>query len=83
MVLKDMRGRTYQSPSRESAPAGCRAATCCLTLDGELQEIAERALDEAMPEFEASGGDIVILDPRTGEILAAASRKHGRWESGE
>jgi cell division protein FtsI (penicillin-binding protein 3) len=73
VVLKDMRGRTYQSPSRESRrPIPGRDVF--LSLDSELQEIAERALDEAMPEFQASGGDIVILDPKSGEILALASR---------
>jgi cell division protein FtsI (penicillin-binding protein 3) len=73
VVLKDMRGRTYLSPSRESRPP-IPGSDVLLTLDSELQEIAERALDEALPEFQASGGDIVILDPRTGEILAIASR---------
>jgi cell division protein FtsI (penicillin-binding protein 3) len=73
VVLKDMRGRTYQSPSRQSKfPVPGRDVY--LTLDSELQEIAERALDDAIPEFQASGADIVILEPRTGEILALASR---------
>lgn len=74
VVLKDRRGRTYQSPSRlnrEPTPG----RDVFLTLDAELQEIAERALDDAMTEFEAIGGDIVVLDPRTGELLALASRQ--------
>jgi cell division protein FtsI (penicillin-binding protein 3) len=73
VVLKDMRGRTYQSPARQSRPP-TPGRDVYLTLDSELQEIAERALDEAIPTFQASGGDIVILEPRTGEILALASR---------
>jgi cell division protein FtsI (penicillin-binding protein 3) len=74
VMLKDRSGRRYDSPSRRSAepvPGG----DVRLTLDAELQEIAERALDEAMQEYEAAGGDIVILDPRTGELLAIASRQ--------
>src|SRR5262249_14207716 len=33
-------------------------------------------LDEGVSRFEADGGDIVILDPHTGELLALASRKN-------
>jgi len=74
VVLKDRRGRTYMSPSRlNRAPVPGRQVF--LTIDAELQEIAERALEDAMQEFEAAGGDIVVLDPRTGELLALASRQ--------
>ncbi len=48
-----------------------------LTLDAELQEIAERALGRAVSEAKATGGDVVILQPRTGEILAMASVRRG------
>lgn len=74
VLLKDRAGRRYDSPSRlQREPVPGRDVY--LTLDAELQEIAERALDEAMSKFEAQGGDIVILDPHTGELLALASRK--------
>jgi len=46
-----------------------------LTLDAELQEIAQRALDEALGRMDADGGDVVMLDPATGELLAVASRR--------
>jgi cell division protein FtsI (penicillin-binding protein 3) len=49
-----------------------------LTLDAELQRIAEDALEAALRETGASGGDVLMLDPRTGEILAAASRRVDR-----
>jgi len=74
VLLKDRAGRRYDSPSRlqrEPVPGH----DVYLTLDAELQEIAERALDEAMSRFEADGGDIVIMEPHTGELLALASRK--------
>lgn len=73
VVLKDFRGRRYASPSRlveEPLPG----QDVILTLDAELQEIAERAIEEAMERYDAAGGDIVMLDPRTGELLALASR---------
>jgi cell division protein FtsI (penicillin-binding protein 3) len=44
-----------------------------LTIDAELQEIAEAALARALTETGAAGGDVILADPRTGEILALAS----------
>jgi cell division protein FtsI (penicillin-binding protein 3) len=46
-----------------------------LTIDAELQSIAESVLEEAVTEDDASGGDLLILDPKTGELLAAAGRR--------
>ena len=43
--------------------------------DADLQEIAEKALADAVARMGAEGGDIVILDPHTGEVLAVASRR--------
>jgi len=48
-----------------------------LTIDTELQEIAERGLADALDEMRAEGGDVVFLDPATGELLALASRHAG------
>ncbi|MGB1841254.1 MAG: penicillin-binding transpeptidase domain-containing protein, partial [Longimicrobiales bacterium] len=44
-----------------------------LTLDMELQEIAQSALIDAIEEHEALGGDILITDPHSGEIRALFS----------
>jgi cell division protein FtsI (penicillin-binding protein 3) len=77
VVLKDRAGREYESPARLIA-APEPGSDVVLTLDAELQEIAERALHEAVRETDAAGGDVVILDPKTGELLAVASeRKDG------
>lgn len=48
-----------------------------LTLDLQLQEIADEALRSAVAEYDARGGDLLMADPRTGEILAAASLRGG------
>jgi cell division protein FtsI (penicillin-binding protein 3) len=45
-----------------------------LTIDVALQEIVESALDQAMERTQAKSGSVVVADPRTGEILALASR---------
>ncbi|MFN8654299.1 MAG: penicillin-binding transpeptidase domain-containing protein [Gemmatimonadales bacterium] len=73
ILLKDRAGRRYDSPSRQQRNP-VPGKDVFLTIDAELQEIAERALDEAMTRYEAKGGDIVILDPHSGELLALASR---------
>lgn len=76
VLLKDRAGRRYDSPSRlvrEPVPGH----DVYLSLDAALQEIAERTLDDALREMEAAGGDIVVLDPATGELLALASRQRG------
>ncbi|HUH12690.1 MAG TPA: penicillin-binding protein 2, partial [Longimicrobiales bacterium] len=45
-----------------------------LTLDFDLQEIAHEALRHAVEETGSAGGDLLMADPWTGEILAAVSR---------
>jgi len=70
--LRDQHGTTYPAPSRPSADP-IDGADVTLTLDAELQEIAERALQSAVTDADASGGDVVILQPATGEVLAMAS----------
>ena len=75
-VQKDRAGRRYDSPSRRLVspiPGG----DVYLTLDAELQDIAEQGLADALQALDADGGDIVFLDPRSGEILALASRQSG------
>jgi len=74
VVLKDREGREYVSPARVIA-APVSGNDVILTLDAELQEIAQRALDDAIDNMQADGGDVVMLDPATGEILAVASRR--------
>ncbi len=52
-----------------------------LTLDMDLQEIAREALQEAIENTEARGGDLLITDPSTGEILAFVSILDGQTSS--
>src|SRR5437870_11859645 len=74
VVLKDRAGREYESPARViSQPVA--GADVALTLDAELQEIAQRALDDAIRRMDADGGDVVMLDPATGDVLAVASQR--------
>lgn len=50
-----------------------RGASIVLTIDRNLQRIAERTLAEAVDEWQAQGGHIIMMDPRDGDILALAS----------
>lgn len=49
-----------------------------LSLDAELQSLAETVLQDAIQTTGAKGGDLIILKPETGELLAMASRRQGR-----
>jgi len=74
VLLKDIAGRRYDSPGRKTRdPVAGNDVT--LTIDAELQEIAERGLDDAITQMRAEGGDVVFLDPNSGELLALASRQ--------
>jgi cell division protein FtsI (penicillin-binding protein 3) len=77
VLLKDRAGRRYDSPARlirDPVPGN----DVVLTIDAELQEIAEHGLDEALVAMKAEGGDVVFLDPNNGELLALASRQARR-----
>jgi cell division protein FtsI (penicillin-binding protein 3) len=49
-----------------------------LTLDLDMQEIARQALQEAIESTQARGGDVLVTDPATGEILAMVSIRDGK-----
>jgi cell division protein FtsI (penicillin-binding protein 3) len=72
-VARDRSGRALAVPvgSAEARPGD----TVQLTLSRGLQEICDRALATAVDSLHASGGDILVLNPNTGEILAMASNR--------
>lgn len=45
-----------------------------LTIDAVIQHIAERELERAFRSSHAIGGTIIVMEPRTGDILALANR---------
>jgi len=53
-----------------------------LTVNQQLQEIAEEALRHARERTGATGGDLVILDPRDGAVLAIAGIRDGKATMG-
>ncbi|HVC19558.1 MAG TPA: penicillin-binding protein [Vicinamibacterales bacterium] len=71
-VLIQTDARRHALHSRvERAPT--TGATLELTIDEYLQYIAERELRRGVEENDALGGTAIIMNPRTGEILAMAN----------
>ena len=75
-LARDKSGRALDSPDAwtEQPRAG---STVMLTINNALQEICERELAIAVDSLRADGGDIVVMNPHTGEILALASNRVG------
>ena len=70
MVEVDSRRVAFNSRV-ERAPV--QGDTIELTIDAHLQHIAERELNLGVAKHRAEGGTAIIMDPRTGEILAMAN----------
>jgi len=69
LVQTDARRRAFARI--ETPPTS--GSTVELTIDEYLQHIAERELHAGVLENNAAGGTAVIMNPRTGEILAMAN----------
>lgn len=72
LVRRGSRGRAIPGamvPAKEPKPG----RDIYLTIDSDLQEIATEALRDAVQKTGSRGGDLLLADPRTGEILASAS----------
>lgn len=71
--LRDARGLVIPGNSTSLMPprAGLNVQ---LTIDMGLQAIVEEEMDACLKEFESVRGAVVLMDPKTGEILAMASR---------
>ena len=73
-IFRDPKGQSHESPIAPGT-APTKGSSVMLTINADLQEIAEKALADAVARMGAEGGDIVILDPNSGDILAMASRR--------
>ncbi|TDF86677.1 penicillin-binding protein 2 [Pseudomonas sp. H9] len=71
-VIKDRRGRLIKDIQvTKNAKAG---KTLALSIDLRLQYLATRELRNAIAEQEAKAGSLVILDVKTGEVLAMVNQ---------
>ena len=71
-VLEGADGRAYEVEILEEGRPG---SDLTLTLDAELQFICEEEIEAGVSKFRADGGMIVVIDPRTGDVLAMAQDK--------
>ena len=69
LIQTDARRRAFSRVERPPTSG----ATLELTIDQYLQHVAERELRTGVEENRAAGGTAVVMDPRTGEILALAN----------
>jgi len=70
-VCRDVTGRAFLSNSEDTGLN--RGGTAYLTLDATLQSIAEAELAKQVEKTHAVAGAVVMMDPKTGEILALAN----------
>ncbi len=71
-VIKDRRGRLIKDVQvTKNAKAG---KTLTLSIDLRLQYLASRELRNAIVENEAKAGSLVIMDVKTGEVLAMVNQ---------
>ena len=76
IVARDHRGREIPGQVVTVQPP-VAGRDVVLTIDQDLQAISEEMLANALESSGARGGDLVVTDPRTGEILAMTSVVNG------
>jgi cell division protein FtsI (penicillin-binding protein 3) len=71
-VIKDRKGRIVEDVESLRAPRDGQAVT--LAIDQRLQFLAHRELKAAVEANRAKAGSLVILDAKTGEVLALVNQ---------
>ena len=77
LVEKDVDGRDIAAGTRQLEPPE-RGDNLMLTIDQAMQYEAERVLGEQIVSSRAKGGIAIVMDPRTGDILALANLDAGQ-----
>jgi cell division protein FtsI (penicillin-binding protein 3) len=83
-VLKDRRGHIIEDIEGVREPQ--HGARLTLSIDARVQYLAHRELKKAVTDHRAKAGGIVVLDARTGEVLALTNlptynpNNRGKWD---
>jgi cell division protein FtsI (penicillin-binding protein 3) len=77
LVEKDVAGNDIAAGTRQLRPPE-RGDNLMLTIDQAMQYETERVLGEQIVASRAKGGIAIVMDPRTGEILALANLDAGK-----
>jgi cell division protein FtsI (penicillin-binding protein 3) len=72
LLEQDPSGRPIPQGQRSTEPAR-PGSDLVLTIDQNIQYVAERALAAAVEQYQAKSGSVVVMAPRTGELLAVAN----------
>jgi cell division protein FtsI/penicillin-binding protein 2 len=67
---KDTQGQIFDVNSQINARNG---SDYVLTLDHEIQFKAEEILQDAVTKYQADSGSLIVMDPKTGAVLAMAN----------
>jgi cell division protein FtsI (penicillin-binding protein 3) len=71
-VVRDTAGNAIKVSSAAAVPSH-DGAQLQLSIDGAVQALAENELRKAVKIHRADGGSVIVMDPRTGYILAMAN----------
>ena len=66
LIMTDARGRSFNSIEQPVAPG----ANLVTTIDQNIQYIVEKEIAATAEKTHAKGISIIVMDPRTGEVLA-------------
>lgn len=69
---RDARGRVITPLSAETE-VDAKGHSVMLTIDRNIQHVTESELKTAVDKYSARGGTAVVMQPRTGELLAVAT----------
>jgi cell division protein FtsI (penicillin-binding protein 3) len=72
LLERDPQGRAIPQGRRSLEPAE-PGTDLVLTIDQHLQYVTEQALFRAVRQHKAKAGSVVVMSPRTGEVLAMAN----------
>lgn len=72
LILRDRMGRTIDNLDQLNEPRP--GHTLALSIDRRLQYIAYRELKATVAQYHAKSASMVVLDPRTGEVLAMVNQ---------
>jgi len=70
---QDAKRKKIYVPNEDAVTTGSESANLILTIDSRIQHLAEMQLKAAVQDKGAKGGVAIVMDTRTGEILAMAN----------
>lgn len=70
-VIKDRRGHIVEDVASLRAPK--EGGDVALSIDSKIQFLAFREIQQVVEKYQAKAGSIVVLDAKTGEVMALAN----------